>query len=173
MMCWPRHLLPPVIHQETQAKELEPAEVNHKGGTTEIPSSTPSAVPTLVSTNAPALPTLTSASSLLPSVAHASLATESDEAKRLEGLAAREQQRQERRKRNVRASRAREVGHEVHSDGEFQYWEEWSARDRAEEARRMALSPEVSSAYQMLSGGIAEFNEKPLSFRLHFFIPCA
>lgn len=112
--------------------------MNRNSEAIEIPSSTSSAASTSVSTVAPA-----------------SSITDSSEAKRLERLAARQPRRLERSTQNVRASIAREVGHEVDSDGERQYWEECRARDRAEEARRMALSPEVSSAYQMLSGGAA------------------
>lgn len=124
--------------ENTRQRTGEPGEVNRNSEAIEIPSSTSSAASTSVSTVAPA-----------------SSITDSSEAKRLERLAARQPRRLERLTQNVRASIAREVGHEVDSDGERQYWEECRARDRAEEARRMALSPEVSSAYQMLSGGAA------------------
>ncbi|KIW20496.1 hypothetical protein PV08_01071 [Exophiala spinifera] len=58
-------------------------------------------------------------------------------------LGAREQRLAENRKRRRRDNIAAEVGHEVDSDGEREYWEAISRRHAAEEARRQALSPEA------------------------------
>jgi hypothetical protein len=97
----------------------------------------------------------TTASSSLSTAAPPSSATDSANAKHLEKLAAREQQRKEKRKRRIRENIAKKVGHEVDSDGERQYWQEFRAHLSAEEARREALSPEVSSTYHMFSGMIS------------------
>jgi hypothetical protein len=109
----------------------EPGEVNRNREVTQIPSSTSNAASRISSTVAPA-----------------SSRTDSDEAKRLERRAAREQQRKDKQKRTRRENIAKQVGHEVDSDEERQYWQESLARHRAEAARREALSPEVSSAFQ-------------------------
>jgi len=113
----------------TRQRTGEPGEVNRNREVIEIPSSTSNAAP-------------------------ASSRTDSDEAKRLERRAAREQQLEDKRKRIRRENIAREVGHEVDSDGERQYWQECFARDRAEDARREALSPEVSPVFQGRTAGV-------------------
>jgi hypothetical protein len=94
------------------------------------------------------------ASSSMPAAAPTSSTPDSVDARRLEKLAAQEQRREERWKRNSRAAIARDLGHEVDSDGERQYWQDLKARCCAEEARRKALSPEVSSIRRMLSNMI-------------------
>jgi hypothetical protein len=116
----------------------EPGEVNQIREATDTPSSSSKAAP-----------------SSMPTAAPTSSTPDSADARRLEKLAAREQRRKERWKRNTRQAIARVLGHEVDSDGERKYWQECSARDRAEEARREALSPEVSSACHLLSRMIA------------------
>ena len=112
----------------------EPGELNRIREAEETASSSSTAAPSSLSTAAPS-----------------SSATDSANAKCLEKLATREQQREEKRKRRIRENIARQVGHEVDSDGERQYWQGFRARISEEEARREALSPEVSSAYHMFS----------------------
>jgi hypothetical protein len=60
----------------------------------------------------------------------------------LEKLEARRQRLAESRKRKRRENIAREVGHEVDSDGEREYFRALYDRDVAEETRRKAISPE-------------------------------
>jgi hypothetical protein len=114
----------------------ESREVNQIGEATDT-SSLPNVAVNPSSTTAP------TSSSTAPT----SSATDSADAKRLEQLAERKQRQEEKWKRNRRESIARVIGHDVDSDGEREYWRSCSARDRAEEARREALSPEVSSAH--------------------------
>jgi hypothetical protein len=110
----------------------EPGEVKEIREATDAPSSSSKAAVNPVATAAPTSPP-----------------TDLADAKNLEKLAERQQRREERWKRNTRAAIARELGHEVDSDGEHQYWEECRARSREEEARREALSPEVRPACHM------------------------
>ena len=81
----------------------------------------------------------TSSSTVAPSPS----TREPTNANQLERLEARKQRLEESRKRKRRENIAREVGHEVDSDGEREYWRAVHDRHAAEEARRQALSPEV------------------------------
>lgn len=60
-----------------------------------------------------------------------------------EKLEARKERSEQNRKRIRRENIARQVGHEVDSDGEREYWQASHDRLVAEEARRQALSPEA------------------------------
>lgn len=51
--------------------------------------------------------------------------------------------RKEKRKRRIRETISKEIGHEIDTDGEREYWAVLSAKLHAEEARRQALSPEA------------------------------
>ena len=53
------------------------------------------------------------------------------------------ERQEEIRKRRRREVIAGEVGHEVDSDGEREYWQAMEEREAAEDARRQALSPEA------------------------------
>jgi len=146
----------------TSPRTGEPGELNRIREAKEAASSSSKIASSSLSTTASSSLSTTASSSLstapsssLSTAAPPSSATDSANAKHLEKLAAREQQRKEKRKRRIRENIAKKVGHEVDSDGERQYWQEFSAHLRAEEARREALSPEVSSAYHMFSGMIS------------------
>jgi hypothetical protein len=116
------------LHAASNASQsiTQPSEGTQTGVVTHKLSSSPTTAPTPSSTVAPS-----------PST------HEPPNANQLEKLEARKQRLAESRKRKRREKIAREVGHEVDSDGEREYWRAVHNRFAAEEARRDALSPEA------------------------------
>ena len=116
------------LHAASNASRsiAQSGEGTRNGGVTHKLSSSSTTAPTSSSTVAP-----------FPST------REPTNANQLEKLEARKQRLAESRKRKRRENIAREVGHEVDSDGEREFCRAIHDRHVAEEARRQALSPEA------------------------------